>query len=619
MYAPKYQLRFNDLLGGDVQATLSFKNYVGVVTDLIGSGDKPVTIEFDGDENTIYTPIHQCFAKLNIYEPPQSLIDDIEDIEDTSVMLTIVTTNRRFDGFVVADNISRPLDLKASTLSLDGIDIFSIMKGKLLLDENDKVPYGKKTFRWFIQRCLALGTADGFGFGINFINDYHLDNAAGVQLLDEILFDISGFKDDDGRPLDCYSIMQRFAQSLFSTLHFAEGNLYFITPVSMPTDNYKNVAIKNRSMDSGFLIGNLENIGALRGNKEVSCRYDFGKNNGLLPNYNFADWIGNYPREWSYMAAAYMPTLLPEKVGTGRPESPFGVAITSGIIKGDHWVYSYSYLAGKAPVIKGSTYTVSIKCTYADFTQWYNKPTDRDPAIRVDIDLIGVSGMHHNFPIDVWYNLSATNGVQNISVDIPKMPENGILNVSISSVDLDGGAWSVDRYPERSKIIFHSVILSEQLDGQSGIKDYLTQKKSYTQLLSIDDATIGNAPSGGVSGAIYNARNIGATFAGSLYPFLYKAGEVIQRTALHQLVRAYMATSRKAAKKIEFTALSNNIRFADIIAINDTGRYIQVKNEYDLRNCTQKITAIELNKDFLPDNNTESTNTTDTYETYNTY
>ena len=177
-------------------------------------------------------------------------------------------------------------------------------------------------------------------------------------------------------------------------------------------------------------------------------------------------------------------------------------------------------------------------------------------------------------------------------------------------------------YPKTITAEYYGAVFSVDRAGkeQTGIKDYLTQIRDYTQLLSVDNTTIGNAPDEGVSGGICTAFKIGDIDPGKLFPYLFKSGDSTPRTALHQLLRAYMATSRKAARRIQFTVLDNQIQFSDILAINDQGRYIQLNNEYDLRNCQQKITAIELNKDFLPDQESlQATTSYDTYETYPTY
>ena len=643
-YNPKYQMRFNDLLGGSCQVILSFKDYVGEVTPIIG-GSKPVKITFKGDEDNLYDPIHMCKAQVNVYQPPIALIEDLLDIDDTTVQVTITAPNRRYDGYLVPDNIVRPMDLTASSLTLDVVDIFSIMKGKMLVDVNGKIPYGKQTLRWYLERCLALGTADGFGYGITFVNDYYISDA-GLQLLDDIFFDASSFKEDDGRPQDCYTIVERLAKGFFSTVYFAEGTLYFITPVSIDTNTYRNIATMTKGMQSEFLVGNLESLGAIRGSHEISCKYAFGRNNGLLKNFNFGDWSGGLPNEWYYEA----PTrkvgetnyIMPEKIGTGRPESPYGIAIRSNIFKSDgRWFYFTSSLRQEVNVIKGASYSINIKYIFADYSKWYNKQVERNPRITVNIFLNGVSGSRFVYynqrdngdPAGIyfggagkqgwWIYPSPSGGGQSANVTIPPIPESGTLQIFVESVDLDGDAYRPDLHPERSKVQFQSVVLSEFLNGQSGIKDYLTQSRSYTQLLKLDDSTIGNAPSEGVSGAIYTPKAITDSNvnvkAGDLFPYLYKSDDNTPRTTLHQMVRAYMATNRKAARKIEFTCLSNQVRFSDLLSIKDQGRYIQLNNEYDMRNCQQKITAVELNKDFLPDSNTEATADQDTYETYPTY
>ncbi|SEA59233.1 hypothetical protein SAMN05192529_13132 [Arachidicoccus rhizosphaerae] len=629
-YTPKYQLGFKDLLGGDCMITISLKSYLGAVTAIYGTS-KPCTLTFSGDEDNIYDPIRKCRAKINIYEPPQELIDDLTDIDDTAVLVTITAPNRRFDGFITPDDIVRPLDLTGSSLSLQAVDIFSIMKGKILVDANGRMPYGKQTLRWFMERCLALGANEGFGYSINFINDYHLNNSSGLQLLDEMMFDASSFKGDDGRSNDSYDTMERFAKSLFSFMYFAEGKLNFITPVSKETTTYRNVATMTRGMQSGFLVGNLESLGAVRGTKEVSCKYEFGSNNGLLRNFNFGEWVGGVPTNW----AIDRPDTI-SRVGTGRPESKYGMKVINKTYTSPKNGVFWTTITQTAVVSAGVAYSLDITLKYFDYKA--DKISNADIAyLRMNVTMVDTNGAARDLKFDkdfssdldgkfIPLSLESKDGEQVVSLKIKEVPADGTITVSWQQKIYSNYIMYAITYPKTITAEYYGAIFSVDRSGkeQTGIKDYLTQVRDYTQLLSVDNTTIGNAPDDGISGGIYTKYAI--TYDGTIYgaemlfPYLFKSGDSTPRTALHQLLRAYMATSRKAARKIEFTVLDNQIQFSDILAINDQGRYIQLNNEYDLRNCQQKITAIELNKDFLPDQlELEATSSYDTYETYPTY
>lgn len=663
-YAEKYNMAFKDALGANWVVSLRMLDYEGDVYTLIGGAD-PLQIVYDGDENNPYDPIRTCKATVNFYVDTNCgiLIDDLQDIDDATIFVDVTSdTGQHASGFVVPDQTSKGLSLQGGEISITTQDFFVMAKGLNAVNGDGNIFFGLINIYSYIQTILAWTVYNSSDIDINLVNPYSLylgSPPSGTRntILEQVAVAAEAFNMDGGRPDTIYNVLQKILTSFFSMAYWEGSDINIICPSGVDTSVYKTIYIKGSNNNSDYLIENAESLSTIRGAKEVSAVFGYNNSIGYLANDFFDLWTSGTPNNWTWQvdpneyAEAGHPdrwSSAIQQVGNGRPEYPYGVSLTAGLVSG------YSYYAtmisdATKKFYKGTVLSFATDVRYMDTSAWTGTQNTNN-KVYVAIYLTGdVSGDTYTYRAGsgvvnpewvnigsllqdrtfVSFDLTSGTSTQSFSIDMLSLPEDGTIKVALYSV---GWGDASGAYNEaRTTLTYFSAILTEQasagIAGVTGRKSYLTQAKNYT--LKADPVTsyIGFGVNESIGGALYGQNEDGDLVL-LAQDVIYRNGETSAYSLLHQMVRSYMAVQRTARKIIDFKVYSNAIKFSDLIkfdaAAGISNVFLQLTRTYDVRTCAQTIRAIEVNPQFLADSYGLSDTSglpnadMDLYEEYNT-
>lgn len=660
IYAVKYQLSFYDLNGAQCVVFFSVAGYTGEILPIV-AGENAVSINRQGDNINPFDPIRTSSATIDIKVDDNCLllISDLQDIDDTTMSCTITSGGASFNGFVVPDQTARTFSEITGDITITAKDIFSILQGTTTYNSDGTIIFGKQTLSDYIKAQFNAGTNGAFDLTFNIVAPYTLDLTApelmGLNLLEQIQARAEGFNTTDGLPDTCYNIIKKILASI-GAYSFIEGTqVNIICFAGRISDGYPtNVFIKNQTNTSNFLVNNSEQITYIRGAKEVSADLNFSSNNGLLLNAFFKGWdsLNTYPLEWPLLPPGF--ATVTKISGNNRIEGNSGVKIQSVYNSTtDFGITAPNAISQTIHVYKGFAYKLTFVVIGHDYSQWDTTTgkvgsQTEPPAISPFVNLVSsASGFNSNLynPAggirwtkgdgtdpsggQVYLQLSNSTQAQTLSVDIPPCPFEGDMQIMLGGVALSMSVYGINSSTmDRTSVIYKSVIL-DSANTNNGETDYLTQSKNYSLKNAKADTYLDCGIPDNVAGALYNAvaftqSGTGTTIAaGSLMPYagIYRNGETNALSLMHQLVRSFMSFYRSARGHISFEVYSNTIKFGDLIVFDNAlmpNKYMQLTNEYDIRNNIQKIVAVEVNPEFLADQTTAlPTDTQDLYEHYN--
>ena len=165
-YGLRHELFFSDTEQRRFKVEIHKKNYVGDVSELVGTGN-PVEIEWNSDDD-IYSPIIGSRCKLNLFVTDSTSYEDFHDADEREYLMRIlIATNDA--GLISWENKDSDWNLAESNWDAnDGEDEYfiSIWEGFIVVDRFTEQMI-HKPYPISIEAIDGLGTLEGFDNPIN--------------------------------------------------------------------------------------------------------------------------------------------------------------------------------------------------------------------------------------------------------------------------------------------------------------------------------------------------------------------------------------------------------------------------------------------------------------------
>lgn len=305
----KYTISYNSHAGDAIQVAFQFSGYAGAATVLTG-GPSPVVIEHEFNIKEFPAePVTDTKMTINISLPTfaGNFYEDITDVQDGDcwVVYHNLTQNIKQSGWLIPDESHRKFNTYNYDISLTVISPLSFMKNKTLLADDGKMLYDKHSIGALITTCLKRSLPAHIAPVYN-INAVLNDNSGGS--FTGSLLRVEGFNSSDGRPPSCYDVLKAIASSFACKLTWLNDvlhieNLHHLAGLAAD----RSIVIKAFETDD-FLIGNTEDVTKVRGVGELSTKYNYAYNVGILKNGLFTDYAGGSFTHWSIANVAAFGT-----------------------------------------------------------------------------------------------------------------------------------------------------------------------------------------------------------------------------------------------------------------------------------------------------------------------
>lgn len=339
-FGMKYRMAFKDVLGESFEVRMYFNDWVGSVTDIIGT-DNPVTISYSGSDSDVYDPVRDLKGTINVLIPKDApnFYAEMTNLSDKECWVEIIklSNNFKYSGWLISDEYAKSFDTFNDSLSLKMVSPLSLMKGVEILDDDGKMLFGNVSISSIIYQCLRLTTPQYTSYEIN--SDLKESTYTGVaDLFFQLSINIEGFNDDNGRPPKAYDLIEKICKS-FGFYCIWENDILKFYDIYNDNRTPKEIKIKTPLINTNFLIGNTEHITKQRASKEISTKYEYGRQVGLIPNGRFLELdpaSPGYFSKWQYnnlvrsdgYVYKYIDNTNVFRVGNGRKVSPFRARMT---------------------------------------------------------------------------------------------------------------------------------------------------------------------------------------------------------------------------------------------------------------------------------------------------
>lgn len=661
----KYTISYNSIAGDAIQVAFQFNGYAGAATALTG-GPSPVVIEhvFNIKEFPA-EPVTDTKMTINISLPSfaGNFYEDITDVQDGDcwVVYHNITQNIKQSGWLIPDESHRSFNTYNYNISLTVISPLSFMKNKTLLADDGKMLYDKYSIGALITTCLkrALPADVAPVYQVNAV----LNDNSGGSFTDSLLR-VEGFNSSDGRPPSCYDVLKAIASSFVCKLTWLNDvlhieSLHHLTGLAAN----RNIVIKSFE-DDDFLIGNTEGVTKLPGVGELSTKYNYAYNVGILKNGLFTDYGGGNFTHWSIAnvaafgtAPALTYTGFITQSGSGRKIDRYAARIQkdrdiAAISKNEtnhnrglynsaavrvndtlniklelkffDYKYRYSIASFNTAQYPKFVFFIVLKPTGAtnfdDYYFYYGQKvmpdstyvyTSMGPNYKgewIKASDFKIAGMSTIMPCTV--ELDSLDGVQSAEFTTGLVPVAGQVFCMLMGLRLLGSQFTVeaDKYIDVVSVIISAI---SQADGTKtiGEEHYMTNNTSFLSRGQIE-LKIGNFFNEGIAGSLMNSAGVSTTGYNGIW---------LQRLVLMQL----MALSRSPRYAADVAVYSRGLQPTDILELREglnsllPNRYLITSMKTDTRACEHELQIYQLKaEDKSTTPNEEPSTTKDLFETF---
>ena len=166
-YGVKYNLTFKDHFQTQWDVDFLTDGYSGAITDLIGTGDDPIIINYEASDYFTHTPIKASSVEINLIETTDDSYRDFFISDKAYKVKVYKGVNLFWQGWTIAEGYSSLYNLTPKSVKITAVDGLTFLKNqKLNVDEASTAGYIDGTgiyamWRYFYQAFRAIGLETG--------------------------------------------------------------------------------------------------------------------------------------------------------------------------------------------------------------------------------------------------------------------------------------------------------------------------------------------------------------------------------------------------------------------------------------------------------------------------
>lgn len=322
-HGTKYRLSYTDNFSQAVVIDLKKDGYSGAITALTGA-KPPLTITHDNSSDFFFEPILGTWVTIRIIVKTVFGYSDLftTDPREWQVTVSIAGSNY-FTGYLMPFYFNHDYKCAPYVLELIASDQLGILKDilypEVIQDYSSATPI-EMLFKILTQTGLQLNLKEG----VNIYED-SMTTGADKSPLDQCYYPLTGYQDEDGNNLDCYTILKNILQNFTAVIRQVEGEWHIWRPseavatytrrkwlyLSIGGGSYSytsneshdpTVATTASGVSRATLCRTLNygTLSLMESWRDYKLLQDFKTRDSMLLNPDFIDWIDtSNPLNWS--------------------------------------------------------------------------------------------------------------------------------------------------------------------------------------------------------------------------------------------------------------------------------------------------------------------------------